>query len=92
MVHLGDAERASTHRGGELILGTRPSCAGATTTATPRWAWRCLGGLWLNYAEAHDLLPEIVGAGELQGRAYLRLRLEALVAGAVEIAGRMLYE
>jgi hypothetical protein len=63
-VHLGNADRHHSHRGAELSLGALARLRRGSYAGHPTWgAALNLGGLWLNYAEIEDLLPDIVGSG-----------------------------
>jgi len=63
-VHLGNVERSHSHRGAELSLGAFAKLRRGDYAGHPTWGAAVnLGGLWLNYAEIEDLLPQIVGAG-----------------------------
>lgn len=65
VLHQGDAERASVHRGAELSLGHAARLRWGDNDGQPTLGLSLsLGTLWLNYTEAKGLLPQIVGAGE----------------------------
>lgn len=65
VLHQGDAERASSHRGAELSLGNAAKLRWGDNDGQPTLGLSfALGTLWLNYTEAKGLLPQIVGAGD----------------------------
>lgn len=65
LLHQGDSVRATVHRGGELALGNGIKLRWGNSDGKPTSGLAlAIGTLWLNYAEAQGLLPDIVGSGE----------------------------
>jgi hypothetical protein len=64
VIRGGRQQRSSLHRGVEVQLGNGVALRAGSYDGRPTSGLALkLGGLWLNYAEAQDLLPAIVGAG-----------------------------
>jgi len=72
VVHLGNSNIQRSHRGMELSLGALGKFRLGNYDSHPTWGCALnLGGLWLNYTEIKDLLPEIVGAGNGFGNVHI---------------------
>ena len=64
-IHSGDRQVDRLHRGAELCLGQAARLRGGNYDGHRTWGFGVnLGGLWLNYTEIEDMLPEIIGAGD----------------------------
>ncbi len=80
VLHEGHAERASVHRGAELSLGQCARLRWGDNDGQPTLGLSlALGSLWLNYTEAQGpAAADHRRGGGVQGRAHLRLRLDAV--------------